>query len=86
MIPVRTDNLKNFCQDFFLPTFFNHALKKTNDIALLVFWIIGCLTWDVLTLGFRVITAIPRYFINAKQPRHLHPLYRYLADNPDFDT
>src|SRR4051812_28398031 len=60
VVPVRTDNLKNFCQDFFLPTFFDHAMKNTHDIGLLIISSIGCLASDVATLVIRFITAIPR--------------------------
>ncbi len=35
IIPVRTDNCDNFCKDFFLPGFFNEALK-THDLGLRV--------------------------------------------------
>lgn len=49
IIPVRTDNLSNFCKDFFLPGFFNVALK-TKDVALKIFLCIIMPIYDCLNL------------------------------------
>ncbi len=80
VIPVRTDNLNNFCKDFFLPGLFNHALK-THDVATRIFLCIIMPIYDILSLPIRLITAIPRYLYNAAHPKESHPLYQYLIDN-----
>jgi hypothetical protein len=80
LIPVRTDSLKKFCKDFFLPGFFNHALK-THDFALKVFQCLLMPIFDLITLPIRLITVIPRYLYNAKQPKQAHLFYRFLINN-----
>jgi hypothetical protein len=80
VIPVRTNNLNNFCKDFFFPGLFNRALK-THDVATKIFLCIFMPICDIISLPIRLITAIPRYLYNAAHPKETHPLYRYLMDN-----
>lgn len=80
VIPIRTDNLDNFCKDFFLPTLINHALKF-NDIALKIIYSVVLTICDIITLPIRLITAIPRYLYNSAHPKESHPFYQYLIDN-----
>lgn len=75
--PVRTDNCSNFCQDFFLPGFFDTALK-IDRLALKIVIGIGLVLWDILTLPIRVFTAYCRYRHNADHPKEAHPFYQYL--------
>ncbi len=42
LYPVRTGNLKNFSEDFFLPTVINHA-RKVQDTVDKIFAILGAL-------------------------------------------
>lgn len=80
IMPVRTDNLRNFCEDFFLPGFFNVALK-TNDTALRVFLCLLMPIYDIITLPLRAITAIPRALYNAYHSKESHPFHQYLTRN-----
>jgi hypothetical protein len=80
IIPVRTDNLHNFCEDFFLPGFFNCALK-THDVATRILLCIFLPIYDILSLPIRLITAIPRYLYNVAHPKESHPFYQYLINN-----
>lgn len=80
IIPVRTDTLRNFCQDFFLPGLFNEALK-TKDVALKIFLCIMMPIYDVITFPIRLITVIPRFIYNAIYPKEAHPFYQYLINN-----
>lgn len=75
--PIRTDNLKNFAKDFFLPTFFNQAIHVDNTAGK-IFAILGSLVLDTITFPIRVITCIPRAISNAK--REEHPLHKYLRE------
>lgn len=79
VIPVRTDNLNNFCKDFFFPGLFNQALK-THDVATKIFLCIFMSIYDIISLPIRLITVIPRYLYNAAHPKESHPLYQYLID------
>lgn len=73
--PVRTNNLKNFSKDFFLPTTINHAIKIQHAVGK-VFAILAAFVLDILTFPVRLITVIPRTISNAKQEEH--PLREYL--------
>jgi hypothetical protein len=79
IVPIRTDNLNNFCKDLFLPGLFNEALK-TEDVALKIFLCILMPIFDIITLPIRLITVIPRYIYNAMHPKEAHPFYQYLID------
>ncbi len=73
--PVRTNNLKNFSKDFFLPTTVNHAIKVQNMVGK-IFAILASLVLDVLTFPIRLLTVIPRVISNAKQEEN--QLRKYL--------
>lgn len=73
--PVRTDNLKNFSKDFFLPTTFNHAIKVQHTVGK-VFAILASLVLDVLTFPIRLLTCIPRVISNSRRTEN--PLHNYL--------
>ncbi len=75
LYPVRTNTLQNFVDDFFLPTFVNHALKVQDTVGS-VFAILGSLILDILTFPVRLVTVIPRAIFNANQSEH--PLLTYL--------
>ena len=84
IITVRTDTLGNFCQDFFLPTFIHHAMK-TNDIGVKIITGFAFLIIDICTLPIRIITLLPRYYVNGQSPKEAHPLYRYLTAQKGVD-
>ena len=70
--PVRTNNLKNFSKDFFLPTTLNHAIKVQHTVGK-IFAILASLVLDVLTFPIRLLTVIPRVISNAKpEENQLH--------------
>jgi hypothetical protein len=73
--PIRTNNLKNFSKDFFLPTTINHAIK-VQHVALKIFSILASLVLDVLTFPIRFLTCIPRVISNARRTENL--LLKYL--------
>jgi hypothetical protein len=75
VIPVRTNNFKNFSKDFFLPTVVNHALKVQHEVGE-VFAILGALVLDVTLFPIRLFTCIPRVISNAKQKENA--LCKYL--------
>ena len=77
VITVRTDNISNFCTDFFFPGFFNLALKVRN-VGLKTFLCITMPLCDIITFPFRLITVIPRCIFNAKFSKENHPLYKFL--------
>lgn len=73
--PVRTNNLKNFSKDFFLPTTLNHAIKVQHAVGK-IFAILASLVLDVLTFPIRLLTVIPRVISNAEQKEN--QLHKYL--------
>jgi len=73
--PLRTNNLKNFSKDFFLPTLVNHAIKVQCTVVK-IFAILTALVLDVLTFPLRLIIVIPRAISNAIQEEN--PLRKYL--------
>lgn len=75
--PVRTNNLKNFSKDFFLPTTINHAIKA-HHIACKFFAILPALALDGITLPIRFLTCVPRIWSNAG--KEVHPLKKYLIN------
>lgn len=79
VIPIRTDNLKNFCQDFCLPTFTHYALR-VNNLGIRIIASMVCLFLDLATLFLRAITLIPRYCYNWAHQKEAHPLYQYLLE------
>lgn len=77
--PVRTNTLKNFAKDFFLPTTVNQALR-VKPLAKRVFAILGALVLDTLTFPVRLLTCIPTILTNTKPEDH--PFYQYLQTDP----
>jgi hypothetical protein len=73
--PVRTNNLKNFSKDFFLPTTINHAIRVQNTVGK-IFAILASLVLDVFTFPLRLLTCLPRVISNANQKENL--LHKYL--------
>lgn len=73
--PVRTNNCRNFVQDFFLPTLFNHAVKVQRVVAK-IFAILGALVLDLLTFSIRLLTSIPRVIANRMKGEH--PFKKFL--------
>lgn len=80
MVPVRTDNMRDFCTDFFFPGLFNEALK-TRDVVEKVLLVIILGVVDIATLPVRLITVIPRCMHNSSHSKQSHPFYRYLINN-----
>ena len=79
LYPVRTNSLKSFAKDFFLPTVMNHTicdLKKIKSTIEKVIKIIKDFFLDVITLPIRVLTCIPRMVINSNKEET--PLLVYL--------
>lgn len=80
VITVRTNNLNNFCKDFFLPSFFNYTLKiKDIGERVLITTIGSCL--DICGFPIRVLTIAPRVIYNLQNSKQDHPLYKYLVSN-----
>lgn len=77
LYPVRTNLLKNFAIDLFLPTTLNVAVR-VERAAYRVFAIIGAIFFDLLTLPIRLVTAIPRIIAN-RNPK-ITPLHQFLLD------
>jgi len=73
--PVRTNNLKDFSKDFFLPTTINHAIKVQHVVGK-IFAILASLVLDVATFPIRLLTVIPRVISNAKKEES--QLHKYL--------
>lgn len=69
LIPVRTNTLKNFSADFFLPTTIHHA-TRVKGIVGQIFAILGGLLLDTLTFPIRLFTALPRYLYINSRPMH----------------
>lgn len=77
LMPVRTNNFKNFAKDFFLPTIVNHAIKVQHSVGR-IFAILGALILDSLTFPIRLLTCIPAVILNAWQAKN--PLKKYLVN------
>lgn len=75
--PVRTNTLKNFATDLFLPTTLNVAIR-VERAAYRAFAMIGAILFDFLTLSIRLVTAIPR-LISNRNPK-ITPLHQLLLD------
>jgi hypothetical protein len=78
LYPVRTNTLKNFATDLFLPMTLNVAIR-VERAAYRAFAIIGAILFDLLTLPIRLVTAIPR-LIGNRNPK-ITPLHQFLLDN-----
>lgn len=85
LVPVRTNNLKNFAIDFFLPTSMHYnpkecGFERISHVALVT------LAWgllDVVTHPIRIFTCIPRILYNQKQEET--PFHKYLVSQGDVD-
>lgn len=77
LMPVRTNNCKNWAEDFFFPTLVNHA-NKVKSVVGKIFAVLGALVLDLLTFPIRLLTCIPRVISNAA--KGVHPLRKYLLD------
>lgn len=78
IIPTRTDNLKDFLKDIFLPTFVNQALN-INNIALRLFASFFALALDVITLLPRLCVAPFKVKYDRSHPQPIHPLNEELG-------
>lgn len=82
LIPVRTDNWKNFAKDLFLPTYVNHALKIDNFV-LGVFASVFAAALDGFTFVPRLFSSPFRAIYNHRNPNE-HPLIALIRNNPAF--
>ncbi len=82
--PQRTQNLKDFSKDFFLPTFVNFALK-VNNIAIKVIASIFAIALDIVTFPVRFFATPFRFFYNLKHPEEKH-LITQLIHEPKSDV
>lgn len=69
LIPVRTNTLKNFSADFFLPTTI-HRATRVKGVVSQIFAILGGLLLDSLTFPIRLFTALPRHLYINSRPMH----------------
>lgn len=78
-IPVRTNNLKNFAQDFFIPGLLQLAsqIHSASFVDKLFLGFFGGVL-DVGTFPFRVLTIIPRAIYNMLYPKEKDLFYQYL--------
>lgn len=83
IIPMRTQKLKDFSKDFFLPTFVNFSLK-INNIALRVIASIFAIAVDIISFPIRLLTAPVRVYYNCKYPESEHPLINLIKNNSQF--
>lgn len=79
VMPIRTNNCKNFAKDLFLPNVVHTALNVKNIVAR-VFLMLLSLPLDLATLPIRLLMAIPRYYANKKAPEHR--MLAYLRTQP----
>ena len=82
LYPVRTNELKNFAKDFFLPTTLNHAVHLRNT-AIRVMGIVLALGLDMITFPIRLVTCFPRATVNFVRNFTENPLIRYLRRQND---
>lgn len=78
LYPVRTNNLKNFALDLFLPATIQVA-SRVDNMKLKIFAVIASLLLDTLTLPIRLVTAVPRVIYNSSQPDS--PITSYLKEH-----
>ena len=85
LFPIRTNNLRNFSQDFFFPLSY-HCVRIDWHARIIIESIVFFLA-DLITLPIRLITCIPRCIHNAKQEnarQKEHPFLTYLRGHiPD---
>ncbi len=81
VMPLRTDNLKDFATDLFLPTFFHFALKVENVVLRALASIVAIVV-DVATVLIRLVATPIRFYYNTQYPEPVHPLVSLLGQNP----
>jgi|GEM_PF-4607488 hypothetical protein len=81
VIPLRTQNLKDFSKDFFLPTFVNFSLK-INNIALKIIASIFAIALDIIMAPIRLFTTPVRIYDNYKHPEVEHSIISLIEKNP----
>ncbi len=81
-IPARTDTLRNFAKDLFLPRIFNIALK-TNDLAVKILIRFIHLVEDLITFPVRLILSPFRLAYTYEYPEKKHPLSKLVKNLPD---
>jgi len=81
VIPLRTDNLKDFSKDFFLPTFVNFS-SRINNVALKIFASIFAIAFDIITFPVRVLTTPFRMYYNHRHPEEKHPVMDLIEQDP----
>lgn len=74
LVPIRTNTLSNFTEDFFFPTLY-HKASSVSSYAERFFENLVYFLIDLLTLPIRVITCIPRAIYNTQKE---HALLTYL--------
>ena len=82
LYPVRTNNLKNFTKDFFLPTTVNHTLHIRN-IAIRVMGVVLSLGFDTITFPIRLLTCFPRIIVNLVMNYRANFFAVYLKQQDD---
>ncbi|MEC7840152.1 MAG: hypothetical protein VX777_08960 [Chlamydiota bacterium] len=78
LVPVRTNNLKNFAKDLFFPTIANQV-PRINSVAGKIFAGLGALILDLMTFPVRLLTSVPRVLASSKAKNHA--LYKFLVKN-----
>lgn len=74
LYPIRTQKIQDFAVDLFLPTTLLYAVK-VESVALRLFCVVLAFAIDLVTLPFRLVTALPRATWNA-----LNPPSRFIQD------
>jgi hypothetical protein len=70
IFPLRTDNLKNYAEDLFLPTFIHYS-SKVNNFVLKFLSSIFAVAFDIVTIPIRIITTpIQLYYNNIHEEKH----------------
>lgn len=80
LIPTRTDTLKNFAKDLFLPTVVNQALR-VEGVCTKIFLLLLALPIDVVTLVPRLLLAPIKFFYDRKHPQPAHQINLLLNDS-----
>jgi len=82
LYPIRTNNLENFAKDFFVPLCCMECnCMDLEQDSIFLFGLHKLAVFiDMLTLPIRLITCIPRLFINGTKAERT-PLYAYIEKN-----
>jgi len=75
LLPIRTDS-EFVWQDLLFPTLINGVIKthKASSVTLILIAVI----WDILTLAVRLVTLLPRMYVNNRSTPSEHPLIPFL--------